>query len=317
MSGYVPREGENAFIGDEQEMQRYFDTSTFGAGDTAAMNMPMVDDNALWAHAHTNASGLDYYHPYPAQLVPSSAYALPQGGRTSDPGIGPSTLPTHGAGPSSGYYSSSSSPELLQTALPTSQLPFPPGLPTLPSSSDVVHSDVSFHPTNMTAAGSRSGSLSGAPSGQSSDTARSRSATPHPPDLSSYGTLNTDQQTWTCAYPGCASRAIFARPCDLRKHFRRHRKHFFCRHEGCPQAAQGGFSSKKDRARHEAKHNPGVECEWEGCERIFSRVDNMRNHMQRSESCQAGSRTESLSICPFAFPLGVQRLCALDFLYQD
>jgi hypothetical protein len=48
----------------------------------------------------------------------------------------------------------------------------------------------------------------------------------------------------------------------------------------------GGFSSKKDRARHEAKHNPRILCEWVGeggerCGRRFSRVDNMKDHMRR------------------------------------
>lgn len=48
----------------------------------------------------------------------------------------------------------------------------------------------------------------------------------------------------------------------------------------------GGFSSKKDRARHEAKHNPGIRCEWHGpngeeCARMFSRMDNMKDHVRR------------------------------------
>jgi hypothetical protein len=109
-------------------------------------------------------------------------------------------------------------------------------------------------------------------------------------------------QTWRCAYPDCTSRALFTRGCDLRKHFNRHSKNLFCRVEGCPQSeacAAGdlngrrgslsggrGFSSKKDRARHEAKHNPGIRCEWRGsegekCGRLFSRMDNMKDHVRR------------------------------------
>ncbi|EXJ81614.1 hypothetical protein A1O1_07679 [Capronia coronata CBS 617.96] len=107
-------------------------------------------------------------------------------------------------------------------------------------------------------------------------------------------------RSWRCAYPGCTSRATFQRGCDLRKHYNRHSKHLFCRVEGCPQSeaaaaarAQsndqpltGGFSSKKDRARHEAKHNPGIRCEWRGpdgeeCTRVFSRMDNMKDHVRR------------------------------------
>ncbi|PLB41461.1 putative C2H2 transcription factor [Aspergillus candidus] len=99
-------------------------------------------------------------------------------------------------------------------------------------------------------------------------------------DLTSYG-LPLGDGTWRCAYPGCTSSAVFRRGCDLRKHYNRHRKHLFCRHDGCPQAVTGGFSSKKDRDRHEAKHNPLVECEWSGCGRVFSRVDNMKDHVKR------------------------------------
>lgn len=113
-----------------------------------------------------------------------------------------------------------------------------------------------------------------APSPNPSESNFSRSSSPGSADLSAYGYLN-HQGTWSCAYPGCTSRAVFTRGCDLRKHHKRHTKSFFCRYPGCTQATGGGFSSKKDLARHEAKHNPGVVCEWDGCDRIFSRVDNM------------------------------------------
>ncbi|KAJ5964900.1 uncharacterized protein N7479_004776 [Penicillium vulpinum] len=99
-------------------------------------------------------------------------------------------------------------------------------------------------------------------------------------DLSNYG-IPTGNGNWRCAHPGCSSKAVFHRGCDLRKHFNRHRKYLFCRYEGCPQSSRNGFSSKKDRARHEAKHNPGVFCEWEGCRKVFSRVDNMKDHVRR------------------------------------
>ncbi|CAI7622479.1 unnamed protein product [Penicillium manginii] len=87
----------------------------------------------------------------------------------------------------------------------------------------------------------------------------SKSSSPpfNPADLTRFG-IPAGDGVWRCAHPGCTSQALFRRGCDLRKHFNRHRKHLFCRHEGCPQSKQGGFSSKKDRARHEAKHNPGI-----------------------------------------------------------
>ena len=113
-----------------------------------------------------------------------------------------------------------------------------------------------------------------APTSSPQLTARSLSPGATSPDLRAYGFPNANG-TWSCAFPGCTSRAVFTRGCDLRKHHKRHTKSFFCRHEGCPQAVGGGFSSRKDLARHEAKHNPGVLCEWDSCGRIFSRVDNM------------------------------------------
>ncbi|KAL5389901.1 hypothetical protein PMIN06_009585 [Paraphaeosphaeria minitans] len=123
----------------------------------------------------------------------------------------------------------------------------------------------------------------------------SRSLSPSSPDLRAYGFPNKNG-TWSCAYPGCTSRAVFTRGCDLRKHHKRHTKSFFCHHEGCPQATGGGFSSKKDLARHEAKHNPGVLCDWDGCDRVFSRVDNMVSHSAsqgRDEAYGSNSATTS------------------------
>ncbi|KAL4938106.1 hypothetical protein BDV06DRAFT_61965 [Aspergillus oleicola] len=107
-------------------------------------------------------------------------------------------------------------------------------------------------------------------------------------DLTLYGTPSpTHPGTWRCAYPSCTSPSLFRRGCDLRKHYNRHRKHLFCRHDRCPQSDPSvpgaGFSSKKDRDRHEAKHNPGIRCELadHGCGRVFSRVDNMKDHVRR------------------------------------
>ncbi|KAK5130822.1 hypothetical protein LTR08_001656 [Meristemomyces frigidus] len=111
-----------------------------------------------------------------------------------------------------------------------------------------------------------------------------RSTSPHGSkvaEMTRWGNQNPDT-TWSCAHPTCASKSTFTRACDIRKHFTRHTKTLFCRCEGCPQAVAGaGYSSKKDRARHEAKHNPDVVCEWCGCGRLFSRVDNMKDHVRR------------------------------------
>ena len=144
-------------------------------------------------------------------------------------------------------------------------------------------------------------SMSSKASAPSRSTLRSNSTSSNS-SLHAYGIPVADpvsnQPAWRCAYPGCTSRATFTRGCDLRKHYNRHSKHLFCRVDGCPQSQSaaasrstdgtlsGGFSSKKDRARHEAKHNPGIKCEWTGahgeeCGRIFSRMDNMKDHVRR------------------------------------
>ena len=109
----------------------------------------------------------------------------------------------------------------------------------------------------------------------------SRSLSPNPAELQNFGYPLPDGRGWRCRHPGCTSSLVFTRGCDLRKHFRRHTKSLLCRHEDCPQSTEGGFSSKKDRDRHEHKHKPGIPCQWEGCGRVFSRVDNMRDHVRR------------------------------------
>ena len=81
--------------------------------------------------------------------------------------------------------------------------------------------------------------------------------------------------SYSCAWPDCKSRARLVCACDSRKHYRRQLKLFLCRYHGCPKSTKNGFSTKRDRARHEAKHNPSITCEWRDCDRLFSRVDNM------------------------------------------
>ena len=135
-------------------------------------------------------------------------------------------------------------------------------LPDIPT--DIMTPNDDFTATQSTQSMSES-SISGSPSSS---------------DLHLYGFRNHNG-TWGCAYPGCVSKRIFRRRCDLRKHFRYHRKHLFCREAGCPRATLGGFSTEKDRVRHEAKHKPNVVCIWKGCGKVFSRVDNMKDHVRR------------------------------------
>lgn len=133
--------------------------------------------------------------------------------------------------------------------------------------------------------------------------------------------LSECKSAWQCSYPGCPSKTLFLRICDLRKHYKRHSQRLYCRHLGCPRSIEGSlsdldgpkkespdpirddlrlqegslsdsssaqynqtwFASVRDRARHEAKHNPRIRCTWQGgiCSRVFSRLDNMRNHVER------------------------------------
>lgn len=88
----------------------------------------------------------------------------------------------------------------------------------------------------------------------------SRSVSPNPADLYNFGFPLPDGRSWRCAYPNCTSQAAFTRGCDLRKHYRRHTKSLFCRHEECPQSREGGFSSRKDRDRHESKVLSVLSC---------------------------------------------------------
>nr|AXP33365.1 transcription factor [Fusarium graminearum] len=100
-----------------------------------------------------------------------------------------------------------------------------------------------------------------------------------------------------CPFPSCKSATVFESGRDFRRHYRQHFKRFFCRYSECPQSAQDlqeigtkGFATRKDRARHESKHKPTVRCPWQDkegqqCLRVFSRVDNMRDHYRRIHKC--------------------------------
>lgn len=53
--------------------------------------------------------------------------------------------------------------------------------------------------------------------------------------LEEFGVLQSNGM-WRCAFSGCKSNVSFSRPCDLRKHFRRHEKRWFCRYDGCERS---------------------------------------------------------------------------------
>jgi len=137
-------------------------------------------------------------------------------------------------------------------------------------------------------------------------------------------------KAWCCGFPGCNSQVIFTRACDLHKHYKRHSQRFYCRKKSCSRSAESDaeaklppsgssgpsnsalndqvsngtsrvrhrwFASKKDRDRHEAKHSPRIQCTWRGsggehCPRVFSRLDNMKDHIRRVHKPTMGHHDE-------------------------
>ncbi|KAF2149899.1 hypothetical protein K461DRAFT_35750 [Myriangium duriaei CBS 260.36] len=216
--------------------------------------------------------------PYaPASQTYSSAQHSPQQPQ-------PPQQPSHGVSEGQTPYSYYEH----YSTVPTSQMPSQMVLPSHASGVQPAHPPPGHHFLHPAESGkidtrvSRSTSLTSSASSMRYNQAEnfSRSTSPSAAEMANWGFRN-EHGTWSCAFPGCTSKSTFQRGCDLRKHYRRHTKTLFCRHNGCPQATEGGFSSKKDRARHEAKHNPQITCEWPGCDRLFSRLDNMKDHVRR------------------------------------
>lgn len=61
---------------------------------------------------------------------------------------------------------------------------------------------------------------------------------------------------------------------------RESKKLYFCRYKDCSRAPRDGFSSRSARDRHQAIHDPKISCAWEGCTRLFSRIDSMKKHLR-------------------------------------
>ncbi|KAI5851109.1 hypothetical protein DFP73DRAFT_536011 [Morchella snyderi] len=86
-----------------------------------------------------------------------------------------------------------------------------------------------------------------------------------------------------CQFPGDANSAPcgkeFDRKCDLKKHAKRHVKPFPCRFQGCKNTR--GFSSEKDRERHENCLHKKECLMCTECPHETPRKDNMKDHVIR------------------------------------
>ncbi|OQO01639.1 hypothetical protein B0A48_12675 [Cryoendolithus antarcticus] len=134
--------------------------------------------------------------------------------------------------------------------------PEPASYPPL-HSWDYLSPETSAQPSRNASTASNVSKTHSMKSYASSITSTPRSLSPDPCDSTRCGFVETSG-LWRCGWPGCTSPSRFERICDLRKHYKRHYKVLCCRYPGCPKAGKAGFSNKKDRARHEAKHNPEI-----------------------------------------------------------
>lgn len=110
---------------------------------------------------------------------------------------------------------------------------------------------------------------------------------------------STPATSLQCPHPGCQSKVLYTRKCDLEKHYRFHFRKYFCRIPGCALcemnsltvsgSGYGGFSTKKDRDRHEKSHFPALTCEY--CGKLFSRRDNLRDHWRKRHYEKAVTHT--------------------------
>ncbi|KAL9110246.1 MAG: hypothetical protein Q9227_005153 [Pyrenula ochraceoflavens] len=279
---------------------------------------------------YTQASEPNFYSSYQATYTsnPGSATQRPSLTSSYPSAYDTTTYPTsyqisHPHRPSNSSIKSPPSHTLAQDITTTT-----PSSPSQSSSSPTTSSRAASNSPRQSPPNTHHSHHSHHPATSTPSASTHRTNSSSSSSLSPYGlpVPGAPPNSWRCAFPHCTSRTIFTRGCDLRKHYHRHEKRFYCRHAGCPSsqpdphphphphplpghhhhhhhsdqsaaaaAAAGltggkGFSSKKDRARHEAKHNPQVRCTWvwrnargeeERCGKVFSRVDNMQDHVKR------------------------------------
>jgi hypothetical protein len=167
-----------------------------------------------------------------------------------------------------------------------------------PNSMAFSHTSSSFAPSvgyagsssaSMSRTSSLAPSLNGLPDANSVTSSKTDGLEP-PEDVHVMG-YQDENGEWRCKHEGCTSKKSFTRACDLRKHFRLHEKSFFCSKPDCPWS-RIGFSLRKDCRRHEASHKPDIECPADGCDRTFSRSDNMVRFLSSLLTDPANSNVE-------------------------
>ena len=82
-------------------------------------------------------------------------------------------------------------------------------------------------------------------------------------------------ETIFCPYDNCPE--LFKRPCDFRKHMKRHTRPYKC--TCCPKA----FYQDRDLQKHSRTHlgGPSWRCPWEGCSSKYTVDDNLVRHIRK------------------------------------
>jgi hypothetical protein len=309
MSGYYSHHGDEMFSGDASGLPVFLEDVDAFAGSGYEQTPYTTQDTGAWSvpAPSTDAFGISFTPSYETgfPMDPQVAYTA-QTAAYHDPSIGGSAYPMHYEAPP--FDRVPSETEFLG---PYGTANFSPHHSPASLSPNLSHmsSFSNITPTRTPNPNTLRSSFSA-----TSPPLSTRSTSPNSiSGLDEYG-VPQPNGTWKCAFPGCKSTVTFARPCDLRKHYHRHEKRWYCRWEGCERSEAGaanaaslassrrgsvagpftsvsppvgdfvqgvGYGTRKDRDRHERTHNPGIECPAEGCERRFARTDNMRDHYRR------------------------------------
>ncbi|KAM4063922.1 C2H2 type zinc finger domain protein [Hirsutella rhossiliensis] len=112
-----------------------------------------------------------------------------------------------------------------------------------------------------------------------------------------------------CPDPYCDKN--FSRPCELKKHMKRHEKPYGCTFKSCSKR----FGSKNDWKRHESSQHFMLEkwdCDEPNCTKICQRRESFKNHLQKDhdmndaeliddklESCRLGRHCDPRFWCGF------------------